>query len=250
MNYKISLEMGVTIMTNKEKLNKAIEEDFNSMNNYNEIIKKIEKGAKMKKNNMWKWSFVPICLVAIISGVLFLNYQNNNKTKLEDKLFVDEKNNVTLNINEIQSNKSKTSILDTALDIKTVTTNDANFPLPYKNEINIPKDLNKTYKFIVYTRESIDSKDYNILNNYILEYSNDNNKSINVAYSKDHKPLRDYYFSDEGSKVTTINGVELKIYKLEDIYFTEFNYNGYNFDIETTKITEQELLTFLLSILK
>ena len=50
--------------------------------------------------------------------------------------------------------------------------------------------------------------------------------------------------------ITIINGVVLKIYKLEDIYYTELNYNGYNFDIETSKITEQELATFLLSILK
>ena len=54
----------------------------------------------------------------------------------------------------------------------------------------------------------------------------------------------------EGSKTTTINGVELKIYKYEDIYFTEFKFNDYYFDIETSKITEQELSDFLLSIMK
>lgn len=248
MNYKIILEIEVTIMTNKEKLNKAIEQDINLKNCYNEVIKKIEEGMNMKnKNNMCKWSLVPICLVTIISGVLFLKYQNDNKTKLENKSFVDEKNNVTLNINEIPNDKS----LDLAIDIKTVAANDTNFLQPYKNEIiNLPKDLNKTYRFIIYTRENMDSEDYNILNNYIIEYSNDNNKSIKVAYSKEHRPLRDYYFSDEGSKVTTINDVELKIYKFEDIYFTEFKFNDYNFDIETSKITEQELSNFLLSILK
>ena len=46
------------------------------------------------------------------------------------------------------------------------------------------------------------------------------------------------------------NGVELKIYKYEDIYFTEFKFNDYYFDIETSKITEQELSDFLLSIMK
>ena len=250
MNYKIILEMGATRMTNKEKLNQAIEQDMNWKDCYNEIIRKIEEGAKMtKKNNSWKWSLVPICLVVIISGVLFLNNQNDNKTKLENKPFVEEKNNVTLNINEIQSDQSGT-FLDAAIDVKTVTANDVNFPLPYEYEINLPKDLNKTYRSIVYTRENTNSKEYNILNSYSIEYTNDFERTIKVAYSKEYKPIRDYYFSEEGNKSTTINGVELKIYKFEDIYFTEFNYKGYNVDIETSKITEQELSTFLLSIVK
>jgi len=40
MNYKIILEIEVTIMTNKEKLNKAIEQDINLKDCYNEVIKK------------------------------------------------------------------------------------------------------------------------------------------------------------------------------------------------------------------
>lgn len=238
-------------MTNKDKLKKAIEQDINSDSYYKEIISKIERGEKMKKtNNLWKWSLVPICLVVIISGVLFLNHQKNNKSLLDNKTFIDEKNNVTLNINEINNNEVGTTRLDA--DIKTITANDINIPYPFKGKITLPKDLDKSYNFIVYTRENKDSKDYNILNNYIIEYSNDNNndRSIQVAYSRDYKPLRDYRFSDEGSKTTNINGVELKIYKFENIYFTEFTFNGYNFDIETFQITEQELSNFLLSILK
>lgn len=235
-------------MTNKEKLKNAIEQDINPKDYYDEIIEKIEKGNKMKrKNNMWKLAFVPICLIVVIGGVLFLNEENDSKTILKNKPYVDEENNVTLNINEITNNQSGTHKLDA--DIKTITANDVNFPLPYKF-VNLPKDLDKSYQFIVYTRENNDSKDYNILHDYIMGYTNDKDRSIQVAYSKDYKPIRDYHFSDEGSKSTTINGVELKIYKFENIYFTEFNYNGYNFDIETSKITEKELSTFLLSILK
>lgn len=237
-------------MTNKEKLKIAIEYDINPKSYYNEIINQIEKGDKMKrKNNMWKLAFVPICLVVVISGILFLNYQNDNKTILKNKPYVDETNNVTLNINEIDSNKVGMPLIDA--DVKVVTNNDVNFPLPYKNGlVNIPKDLDKTDKYIFYFRENKESKDYNILGNYEIIYSNDNDRSINVKYSKDNKPVRDYYFSEDGSKTTTINGVELKIYKFENIYFTEFKSNDYNFDIETSNITEQELSTFLLSVLK
>lgn len=237
-------------MTNKEKLKKTIEQDINPKSYYNEIINKIEEKEKMnKKNNMWKWSLVPICLIVVISGVLFLNYQNNNKTILKNKPYVDETNNVILNINEINNKKDGIYKLDA--DIKVVTNNDNNFLLPYKNGlINIPKDLDKTDKYVFYFRENKESKDYNILGNYEIIYSNDNNRSINVKYSKDNKPARDYHFDDEGSKTSIINGINLKIYKFESIYFTEFKFNDYNFDIETSNITEQELSAFLVSVLK
>lgn len=237
-------------MTNKEKLKRAIEHDINPKDYYNKIINQIEKEERRNmKKSIWKWSLVPICMAVVISGVLFLNYQNDNKTILKNKPYVDETNNVTLNINEIDSNKVGMPKLDA--DVKVVTNNDVNFPLPYKNGlVNIPKDLGKTDKYIFYFRENKESKDYNILGNYEIIYSNDNDRSINVKYSKGNKPVRDYYFSEDGSKTTTINGVELKIYKFEKIYFTEFKSNDYNFDIETSNITEQELSTFLLSVLK
>lgn len=235
-------------MANKEKLKRAIEQDINPKSYYNEIINQIEKEDKMKnKNNTWKWSLVPICLVAIISGVLFLKYHNDNKTILKNKTYVDEENNITLNINEIDKNIGMERL---DADVKTATANDINFPLPYKDVVNIPADLDTTYTYIFYFRENKESEEYNILGNYEIIYTDDNDRSINVKYSKNHKPARDYFFNDEGSKTTIINGVELKIYKYESIYFTEFEFNDYNFDIETSNITEQELSNLLLSILK
>ena len=38
--------------------------------------------------------------------------------------------------------------------------------------------------------------------------------------------------------------------KYTNIYFTEFKFKDYNFDIETENITEEELLTLLLSIIE
>lgn len=234
-------------MTNKEKLRNAIEKDINPNDFYEELIEKIGEYDKMsRKKNTWKLAFVPVCLILIISGILFL-VGNGGKTNLSNKPFVDDKNNISLYINEINDDKVGTTKLDA--DIR-VMTDDINFPLPYKKEISLPEDLNKSNNFIVYTRENRDSKDYNILHNYIIEYTNDKDRVIQVGYAKENKPLRDYYFSEEGSKSTTINDVELVIYKFEDSYYTTFEFNGYNFDIETSNIKMQELSTFLASILK
>ena len=81
-------------MTNKEKLKSAIERDINSMNNYNEIIKKIEKGEKMKKNNIWKLCFVPalILFVAVVgisnNGIFTQKIDSVNSKK--DKRIIKE----------------------------------------------------------------------------------------------------------------------------------------------------------------
>ena len=72
---------------------------------------------------------------------------------------------------------------------------------------------------------------------------------IRVAYSKEHKPITDFYVSENGSKITIINNIELKIYKYASNYYVAFYYNDYNFDIETLNITEDELINFLKSIL-
>ena len=87
-------------MTNKEKLKSAIERDINSMNNYNEIIKKIEKGEKMKKNNIWKLCFVPalilfVAVVGICNNGIFtqkLDSVNSKKDKWIIKEKTDKKN--------------------------------------------------------------------------------------------------------------------------------------------------------------
>ena len=241
--------MGVERMTNKEKLKRAIEQEMNPKEYYKEIINKIEKGEKRKmKNKIEKWAFVPIGLVIVVSGILFF-HQNDKKEVLENKPYVDKETNITLNINEVTNKNGGTYSIDA--ELKRVTNHDVAFPLPYKEErINIPKDLEKTYKYILYFRENRESKEYNIIGNYEIVYSNDNDRTINIKYSKDRKPIRDYYFNEEGRKTTTINGIELKIFKYEETYFTEFQWNDYNFDIETTKITEQELSTFLLAMLK
>lgn len=231
-------------MTNKEKLKRAIEQDINPKSYYNEIINQIEKEDKMKKkSNMWRWSLVPICLVAVICGILLIN---NNKALYIPN--IETKDNVSLHINDIS--KVSQGVLKIDADIK--TTNIEN--IPYFEEIvniKIPSDFDEQEAHKIYVKSDRESNEYNILQSYVFNYSNKkNDRYIRVSFSKKNKPIRDYYYSEEGSKMSKINDIELKIFKYNSLYFTEFNYKGINFDIETTNITEQELTDLLLSILK
>ncbi len=230
-------------MTNKEKLKSVIEEDIDEKKYYNEIIKKIEQKEKIKRNNIWKYSLVSICLVAIISGIIFINLKNDN-------IVLNENSNVEIKLNINNLDKVGASMLD--IDVKEIQTKGSNASWldVLKNDIIIPKDLTKFNSYSIYVRKDKMSE-YNILNSYVYNYSNENkDKSIRIAFSSINKPIRDYYFSDKESNITNINGTELKIFKYNTLYFTEFSYKGYNFDIETNNISEKELYKLLLSIIK
>lgn len=237
-------------MTNKEKLKRAIEQDINSKDYYKEIIKKIEKDDKMKKEkNLWKWSFVPICLVAIIGGVLLVN--NNNK-ELKTNIYkpnIETKDNVNLYINDVSKMVQDDADVQNA-DIKITNIENISY---FKEiaDIKVPSDFDNQETYGIYVKHDRDSNDYNILQSYVINYSNKkNDRNIRISFSKENKPVRDYYFSEEGSRMSSINNFELKIFKYNKLYFTEFNYKDINFDIETSNITEQELTNLLLSILK
>lgn len=219
-------------MTNKEKLVRVIDSDINLRNCHNKIIKKIEKESRMN-NNIRIWILIPVCLLIVI-GIGYLKYHNDNEFKDVNKF----------NINEINSNKLELVKLD--VDAKIVESNEINPPF---NNLVVPNDLIDVNYYIMYVRSNKDSKEYNVVNNIEVVYSSNSNRMINISYSKDYKPLRDYYFNEDSSKISNINNVELKIYKYENTYFTEFTFNNYNYDIETNNISENELKDLLISII-
>lgn len=238
-------------MTNKEKLKVAIEQDINSASNYNEIIKKIEKGAKMKeKNNLWKWSLVPICLVAIITGFVLINNTSmlSPENPSSNKTYVDKDNSVYLKFNDISTPLLSTDIAGFAID------------LTFEELIKEEKFI-ADFKILSSLNNSRLMKRYNMNNEFIgydlIYYSANNNNQINkeieIFLSKKLEKKPGCYENIELDKLddSKIDNTNIKILKYkDDNYYVLFNFNEYNFDIETTNITEQELSALLLSILK
>lgn len=96
-------------------------------------------------------------------------------------------------------------------------------------------------------------KDANLPNeyskhDYVFEYRTENDGKIFIAHCKDEKPLRDYEFEFKGEK-SKIGNTELEISQYNDKYIANFEFNNVHYDIETDKITENELLELLESIL-
>lgn len=233
-------------MTNKEKLNNAIEQDINPKDCYSKIIKKIEEGKKMKKkSHIWKFVLVPICSVFIISGILFLNYQNKNTLKNDN--YVDEKNNVYLKINNVNIKQTIADIAGSAIDLTfEELINEEGFVadikiLPSLNNYRLMKRYDINDEFIGYNL-IYHNGDYNQLY-----------KEIDIFFSKTLEIKPSCYEAIDLDKLedSNINNTKLKILKTDtNHYHALFNYNNYNFDITTVNITEQELSTLLLSIIK
>lgn len=184
--------------------------------------------------------------------------KKNDETLYEKYIVItsDEKYNYYAKLNDyeinIKINKlNNYSITKLDADIKDVESNNMAFPNAFDyNKLKLPIDLTKVRKSVIYTKNE-NQNDYTNLNSYILSYYNDNEtKNIKVAFSDKNRPIRDYYFSNENAVISIIKDKKLKIYSYEEIFFVEFHYNDYYFDIETNNILQDELIDLISSIIK
>lgn len=201
-----------------------INKSFNKHINKDENLKIIKE--RMNKRNMkyLKYSLIPICLLLVIS--LYLITNNN-----EPDIFDDTKE---IYINEIDNMNLTT--LDSDIRVEN------NYMVEIYDEllnIVIPTDLNKMNGSAIFLSD-------NTLNNYVIEYFNDERR-ITIAYSKTNTPIRDYFIDD--GKPSIINNTNLVISKYNTMYIVTFKYNDIYFDIETSNIKENELITLLESII-
>ena len=155
----------------------------------------------------------PILAVAVIAGIVFMvnpktetpivsEYKNTFTTESEEK--------IRLNINKIDN------MMMADMDADERILNGVMIPyFEYMSGLSIPDDFdNKEDYRAVWVRSNRDVNEYDVLNNYVFTYRNtSNNRKIIIAFSEEHKPLRDYYI-ESGEKTTTIGNTELIILHL------------------------------------
>lgn len=231
-------------MSNKKLFKKVFDLELSSKKMKEEILKRDEMNNMKNKKVFLKWSLLTTCLIIFLSIVVLT--KSNSNTKLKGIETIDNpKYEEDININKLES-VSATKIDAEIRD----SSNYFAIPYPFKLDakLSLPDDLNTTKEKILFTK-SKDGK-YNYINNYIFSYTNSkNDRDIIISFSFENKPIKDYYFSEDGAKDTKINNFNLKLYNYEEIYFTEFEYNGYFFNIETHNLTESEFISLLKSII-
>ena len=246
-------------MTNRENMKKNIKKDFDKEKNYKEIVSQMDK-KKIVIN--YKYAFIPMILIIAISIILF-NKQSGNKVRTfkdDSKVnnSVNQNNNAYDGLN-VYTSSSANIIVNELKDFKLKNYDSTN----YINNINIPyfeilNDIKIPYDFdisadgrgVCISKDKKD-KDYGKINNYELWYKNSkNNRKIIIALSDKNIPYRDFMIDRKNSNKTIINGVEVEIYKHKNMYVSIFSYKGYNFDIESCDIIEEEYIRLLYSLIK
>lgn len=238
-------------MSKKNNMKNNLKERFDKNSNYNQILSKIERKNYMKRNKWIKYSLTPIYLVFIVSCVMLLKYDNSKKAFITD-------NGHKIIINKIKEIGAYSLDADVRLDTDIEVQEKFNEYF-FINDLKIPNDLKLSSKYLVYTKKFCETKEncqnlaYDILHDYVLWYEKEINnlvvKKINISFSKDYEPLRDYVIKSNNLKTSKINSTELKISSYHDMYIATFTYNNLKFDIETEGISETELIELLESII-
>lgn len=201
----------------------------------NRITTKIKVKIMRKLKLKYILASVCILIIAVVGYVGFLNTNNN----LDGSLKTD------ININKIKDTK----IVNIDADIK--VENEVMVPyFEFLTDIEIPEDFDKKDDYrAIYVRSDMKVEKYDILNNYEFDYYNtSNNRRIKIAFSDKYIPLREYEI-DGANKTSKIGDTELIICQYDSMYIARFTHNDINFDIETTELTENELIFLLRSII-
>ena len=233
----------------KEKIRKNVKEKIAVSNIREEFDMKSKKSRKIIYG-ITSSAAVFILGVGIIIGT---NTFNNNQIQDNhyeiadlqgDKQNKNEAQEIKLNINKIKE-MSATSL---DADIKTIETEKLPEKFEFIKNIKIPEEYKIESSYNIYTRNDINKSEYDVLHDYVFNYRKDSMNKIIIAFSEIEIPLRDYYI-DVGDKVSKIGNIELIISQFKDMYIVTFNFKDIYFDIETTGITENELLELLQSII-
>ena len=226
----------------KERVRKNIKEEI--------AISNIRKEFDMKTNKNKKVIYVlsSICAVFILGIGIFVGVNKNllpsNTVDIGQTDGKGESVKVELNINKVKD-MSMTSL---DADVKTIELENLPKEFAFVENLLVPNEYEFENGYTVYTRENIDTAEYNVLHDYVLNYRKDDLNEIKIAFSKVESPIRDYFIGD-GEKISKIGNVELKVSQWEKMYIVTFEYDDIYFDIETTGITESQLVNLLKSII-
>ena len=124
-----------------------------------------------------------------------------------------------------------------------------NIGMTYEDFIDcIPEHLRETTD--VYTLSTPSEKDDGayILHDYVFAFSAGESK-IKLAVSHKGKPVRDWFFGDDGAEASDVNGTAVTVRGNEGCYLVEFVRDGIYYDIETDRLSRSQLEELLVGIL-
>ena len=244
---------------------KFLLEDYQPKKNKNSLNYFREKGFSMR-NLKLKYVLSPICVIAIVLVSVVMLNKNNNKDNImiakNDNTIVEESNpkvesttkvNDEININKLE----KGSIFD--YDAKWLDSNLTEEFL-FLKKIDIPEHLSEIRQGKIYVRESIEDSNYKEFRQYSISYTDKSEEEIkNIEFNfTNNKLLRDCVpVNLDDGKASIIDGTIVKIFIGERIKEPTlisgeayFEYNDYKFDIKAYRLSKEEFINIVTSIVK
>lgn len=224
---------------NNDTLKSIIANDFDKEKNYKRIMNRLNN----KKH--YKYALVPVFIVLIV----FVSLHTGKNNVVDTYLNTNHESKDIININII-NNLAFTSN-ESSLD----AISKEDIMIPYFKELSsivLPEDFDSKENYrVIYTRSDVKTNNYDVINNYEINYKNSrNDRNIVLSISKDHEILRNSELKDiQNAKKSIINNNEVTIIKYGDLYKVVFKYNNINYDIEAYEVEEKELIDLLNSII-
>lgn len=207
-----------------------------------EVHDKVLAIANRKRNSCVQ--ILRLSFSIIVLTIMLFMFMNNNYAKY------DFKDNIIINERKSMGGSRIDAIAIPIYNNNDYKNNEGISEYKFYKDIELLSKYDDISMYAIYGRKNKSDKEYNVFNCYNIVYINrEDNKEININFSRKNKPFRDYHF-DDVAFYSIINDTKIKIFKYEDIYFTEFIYNGVNFDIELQNVDKEELVVLLKSIIK
>ena len=212
---------------------KVLKDIFDEKINKEDIYRYV---TNKKRNNYYDVLKYAV-LIIICIGIVLFKFKNNvfkENNTYDDNIYINE-------VKTFGNNDIDVTIMNINESTNIYFSDDLEKAYPFlkrsKNLYENDDEILKKYETDIYfaITENDEENPFSKIHNLIYAYKNKDGKGkITVAFAKDKKPLRDYFFETKNNKTSNIKNKEITIYKYENTYFTEFEDNGIYYDIEST----------------
>lgn len=218
-------------------------------------IANVRKEFAMKKNNWKKAMYMAssACAVLVLGFGIYVGIGRIQEKSQQSQEIVDLAqgigNEKETQIIEWKINQTERSTAGNAkIDAKMESIQQEKLPEKSRwlTQAKVPDEYIQKDCYAMYTRNSKEEKEYNILTEYVLTYRKDDTHSIRIAFSDKGEPARDYRIAEK--QISKIGKQELVISNYEDLYIVNFQREDIYVDIETVGMTEEQLKEFVISL--
>jgi len=233
----------------KEKVRNKIHQKIAIANIRKEFARKRTNGKRII------YGISSVCAVVILGIGVYMGTGLNKEKQAEysgitnlaqGKENKEETQKIEWKINRVKENITGDFRIDA--DIQTVQQGSLPDKFSWLTQGSIPEGYGKEECYAIYTKQSLEETEYNILKDYVVTYEKDYEHFIRIAFSEKGEPVRDYFIS--GKQVSKIGEQELVISKRNEMYIVTFQKGEIYVDIETVGITEEELKDLLISLIE